>query len=56
MYAVRSYHIDLLGTFDIVVETLKKLMPDHRPIWTCVQIGQLGLEGMKIEVEIEAAV
>lgn len=48
--------MDLEKTFPIVVETLKKLMPDHRPIWTCVEIGKLGLEGMKIEVEIEAAV
>lgn len=44
------------STFNIVVETMKKLMPDHKPIWTCVQIGKLGIEGMAIEVVIEAAV
>ncbi len=44
------------ATFDTVVSTLKRLMPDHKPIWTCVQIVKLGLEGMAIEVEIEAMV
>lgn len=43
------------ATFEIVVETMRRLMPDHKPIWTCVQIGKLGIEGMVIEVVIRAA-
>lgn len=56
VYAVRTYHIDMDATFDIVVEVMKSKMVDHKPIWTCVQIGKLGIEGMGIEVEIEAVV
>ena len=44
------------ATFDIVVNTTKKLMPDHKPIWTCVAVPQLGIKGMMIEVVIEAAI
>ncbi|KAJ2967571.1 hypothetical protein NQ176_g9598 [Zarea fungicola] len=42
IYAIRSYHVDLF--------------PNHRPIWTCVEIGKLGLEGMLVEIEVEAEI
>jgi enamine deaminase RidA (YjgF/YER057c/UK114 family) len=29
-------------------------MPDHRPVWTCVEIRKLGVPGMKVEIEVEA--
>jgi enamine deaminase RidA (YjgF/YER057c/UK114 family) len=28
--------------------------PDHRPIWTQVGVASLGLETMKVEIEVEA--
>lgn len=54
VYAVRSYHINVADTFDTVTDLFKKMIP-HRPIWTCVEIGKLGIEGMLIEIEVEAA-
>ncbi|KGO43032.1 YjgF/Yer057p/UK114 family [Penicillium expansum] len=54
VYAVRSYHIDVDQTFDMVTGNFKKVLPSHRPIWTCVEIGKLGIEGMVIEIEVEA--
>lgn len=54
VYAVRSYHINVDQTFDMVTGNLKKVLPGHRPIWTCVEIGKLGIEGMVIEIEVEA--
>lgn len=54
VYAVRSYHIDMDETFDAVTANFKRRLPDHRPIWTCVQIGKLGIEGMLVEIEVEA--
>lgn len=54
VYAVRSYHINMEETFDIVTGNFKRVLPDHRPIWTCMEIGKLGIEGMVIEIEVEA--
>ncbi|KAJ5678573.1 YjgF/Yer057p/UK114 family [Penicillium maclennaniae] len=54
VYAVRSYHINMEETFEIVTSNFKKLLPNHRPIWTCVEIRKLGIEGMVVEIEVEA--
>ena len=54
IYAIRSYHIDMDSSFDIMTSVFKKIFPNHRPIWTCVQISKLGLEGMQVEIEVEA--
>jgi len=56
VYSIKSYHTDLDATFDVMVEQMRTVMPDHKPIWTCVQIGKLGIEGMAIEIAVEAAV
>lgn len=53
VYAVRSYHINVEGTFDMVTSNFKRVLP-HRPIWTCVEIAKLGIEGMVVEIEVEA--
>lgn len=54
VYAVRSYHINMEETFEIVTSNFKSLLPNHRPIWTCVEIGKLGIDGMVVEIEVEA--
>ncbi|KAJ5555741.1 hypothetical protein N7535_008174 [Penicillium sp. DV-2018c] len=54
VYAVRSYHTNVEETFDMVTGNFKKRFPNHRPIWTCVEIGKLGIPGMVIEIEVEA--
>ncbi|KAI9168025.1 RutC family protein YjgH 2 [Paramyrothecium foliicola] len=56
IYAIRSYHLDMDTSFDVMTATFKKLFPNHRPIWTCIQIGKLGLEGMQVEIEVEALI
>ncbi|KAG4438552.1 hypothetical protein IFR05_005976 [Cadophora sp. M221] len=56
VYAIRSYHIDMDSNFDIMTTQFKKLFPSHRPIWTCIQIGKLGLEGMQVKIEVEASI
>ncbi|CAI7632848.1 unnamed protein product [Penicillium discolor] len=45
---------NVYATFDMVTGNFKKVLPGHRPIWTCVEIGKLGIEGMVIEIEVEA--
>ncbi|OAL56446.1 endoribonuclease L-PSP [Pyrenochaeta sp. DS3sAY3a] len=54
IYAIRSYHLDMAQSFDVMTSQFKKLFPNHRPIWTCIQIDKLGLEGMQVEIEVEA--
>lgn len=54
VFAVRTYHLNMDETFEIMTDNFKRVIPGHRPIWTCVQIGKLGIEGMAIEIEVEA--
>ncbi|VUC36378.1 unnamed protein product [Clonostachys rosea] len=54
VYAVRSYHISLSGSFDLMVEQFRKWMPGHQPTWTCVGVTELGIPGMIVEIEVEA--
>lgn len=54
VYSVRSYHISLEKSFDLMVEQFKKAMPRHQPIWTCVGVRELGIPGMTVEIEVEA--
>lgn len=49
-----SYHINVAETFDTVKSNFKRILPGHRPIWTCVEVGKLGIEGMLVEIEVEA--
>ncbi|CAG9983038.1 unnamed protein product [Clonostachys byssicola] len=56
IFAIRSYHLDMDSSFDVMTSQFKKLFPNHRPVWTCIQIGKLGLEGMQVEIEVEATI
>lgn len=41
---------------DSVVENFAKYMPNHKPLWTCVQVEMLGEKEMEIEIEVIAHV
>ncbi|KAH7085881.1 Endoribonuclease L-PSP/chorismate mutase-like protein [Paraphoma chrysanthemicola] len=56
VYAIRSYHTDIEESADLCIEGWRRVMPNHRPVWTCVEITKLGIEGMQIEIEVEALV
>lgn len=51
--SIRSYHLDI-SRLDIFVDLFSKYMPNHMPIWTCVEINKLGDPRMLIEIEVEA--
>jgi enamine deaminase RidA (YjgF/YER057c/UK114 family) len=53
VYAIRSYHTNIDEFADLCIEGWRRVMPDHRPVWTCVEITKLGMEGMQIEIEVE---
>ncbi|RSL76233.1 hypothetical protein CEP51_010147 [Fusarium floridanum] len=56
VYSVKSFHISLSGSFDLMVEEFRKWMPGHQPTWTCVGVTELGIPGMIVEIEVEAYV
>ncbi|KAH7007369.1 Endoribonuclease L-PSP/chorismate mutase-like protein [Ilyonectria destructans] len=56
VYSVKSFHISLSSSFDLMVEEFRKWMPNHQPTWTCVGVTELGIPGMIVEIEVEAVV
>lgn len=56
VYSVRSYHISLTDSFDLMVEHFRQWMPNHQPTWTCVGVTELGIPGMIVEIEVEAVI
>ncbi|GHJ86705.1 hypothetical protein NliqN6_3107 [Naganishia liquefaciens] len=56
VYQVRSFHtnLDSDAFFTMVAKIKEKCGENHRPIWTAVGVDKLGLEGMKVEIEVEA--
>jgi enamine deaminase RidA (YjgF/YER057c/UK114 family) len=52
---VRSYHVNIDETAELVIAKFKSEMGDRRPIWTCVEVSKLGIEEMVVEIEVEAA-
>lgn len=37
-----------------MVRNMKKWLPNHQPVWTCVGVTQLGEPDMKVEIEVMA--
>jgi enamine deaminase RidA (YjgF/YER057c/UK114 family) len=54
VYSVRSYHVDMDASFELMIELLKKRIPGHRPIWTPIATPRLASPIMLIEIEVEA--
>ena len=52
--SMRSYHVDIDASAELVIEKMRLYMPDHRPVWTCVEIRKLGVPGTRVEIEVEA--
>ena len=55
VYRVNSYHVPINNeALGAMVRNLKKYMPDHQPIWTCVGVPRLGEDDMRVEIEVVA--
>jgi enamine deaminase RidA (YjgF/YER057c/UK114 family) len=56
VYSVRSYHIPVgEEATAAMVRNLKEWCGmEHRPVWTEVGVTSLGVEGMRVEIEVEA--
>ncbi|KAL8742272.1 MAG: hypothetical protein Q9184_008282, partial [Pyrenodesmia sp. 2 TL-2023] len=57
VFRVNSYHTDMSNeALGHMVKNLRKWMPDHQPLLTCVGVAKLALEDMRIEIEVSAYV
>lgn len=55
VFSVRSYHITLdTQALNAMVRNLRKWMPNHKPLFTCVGVTKLGEEDMRVEIEVVA--
>ena len=57
VYLVRAYMVGQEdGIVEMFGEALKKWCPNHRPVLTGVEVKGLALEGMRVEIEVEALI
>ncbi|KIW31225.1 uncharacterized protein PV07_02890 [Cladophialophora immunda] len=55
VFRVNSYHVPLNDeALGAMVRNFAKWMPDHQPIWTCVGVTRLGMDDMRVEIEVVA--
>jgi enamine deaminase RidA (YjgF/YER057c/UK114 family) len=55
VFRVNSYHVPLNNeALAIMGEMFQKWMPNHKPIWTTVGVQRLGLDDMRVEIEVSA--
>ena len=55
VFRVNSYHVPINDeALAAMVRNMRKWMPDHQPLWTCVGVSRLGEDDMRVEVEVVA--
>jgi enamine deaminase RidA (YjgF/YER057c/UK114 family) len=55
VFRVTSYHVPINEeAIQAMVRNFKKYMPNHQPIFTCVGVSKLGLDDMRVEIEVSA--
>lgn len=54
VYVVRTMHTDLRETGELMAAHLQARMQRHRPMWSCVEVRALKVQGMRVECEVEA--
>lgn len=55
VFRVNTYHTSNdEKTLELLVQNMKRWMPDHQPIWTCIGVRALAIPRMRVEVEVVA--
>ncbi|TFK21034.1 endoribonuclease L-psp family protein, partial [Coprinopsis marcescibilis] len=55
VFRINMYLVEINDrSMTAAVRNFKQWMPDHQPLWTVIGVKQLGLEGMRVEVEVVA--
>lgn len=54
VHNIRSYHVDIGHSFQLMVDKLRERIPEFRPTWTSIGVTRLAFDEMLIEIEVEA--
>ncbi|KAK2049059.1 endoribonuclease L-PSP [Colletotrichum somersetense] len=55
VYRVNSYHVPMNNeALGAMVRNFNKWMPNHKPIWSCVEVTRLAEDDMRVEIEVVA--
>ncbi|KAJ5228130.1 hypothetical protein N7489_008838 [Penicillium chrysogenum] len=55
VFRVNSYLVPMDDeAMEAMVQNLRKYMPNHQPVWTCVGVTALAEDAMKVEIEVVA--
>ncbi|GIZ47869.1 hypothetical protein CKM354_001094800 [Cercospora kikuchii] len=55
VFRVNSYHIPLNDeAMEAVKRNFEKWMPGHQPLWTVIGVSRLGMDDMRVEIEVVA--
>ncbi|KAK5069218.1 hypothetical protein LTR64_008627 [Lithohypha guttulata] len=55
VFRINSYHVPVNNeAINAMTREMKKWMPDHQPLWTCVGVQRLGEDDMRVEIEVVA--
>jgi enamine deaminase RidA (YjgF/YER057c/UK114 family) len=55
VFRINSYHLSLDDTaMKAMQRNMRKWLPDHQPIWTCIEVPRLGDPHMHVEIEVVA--
>lgn len=55
VFRINSYHLPLnREAEEAMVRNLKKWMPNHQPLWTCIGVARLAEDDMRVEIEVSA--
>ncbi len=46
VFRVNTYVVDIQASQKRIVENYRKWMPDHKPIWTLIQVPRFGPDAM----------
>ena len=54
VFRVNTYVVDIKASQAKITENYRKWMPNHKPIWTLIQVPRFGPEDMHVEIEVVA--
>lgn len=55
VFRINSYHVPICDeSAEAMLRNMRKWMPNHKPLWTCIGVPRLGDDRMRVEVEVQA--
>ncbi|QKX54443.1 uncharacterized protein TRUGW13939_01529, partial [Talaromyces rugulosus] len=55
VYLITSYYVGINGkVMQVMVRNFKKYLPDHEPLWTCIEVACLARPSVRVGIEAVA--